>query len=533
MKTVSKLSLLALTILMVGCNEKISPELQQANSTTPTTVTPTAPTEYYFGIENSSSVLLNFKLHKTGPGNGLTKCEIRSTTELSNDIFRGNQNANDITCFFEAEELALFHGGFSFDIKASKNTCDYVAYTPFGFYDRRPGDSSGIYHQVSCKSETTQASHVAQAATNLGLDLRDRNNTVIGCNEWIIDDSQIPQAVREKFTVRSDQELCFFNHTRRGGPNCDVGEITINELQVTYTPATATEPAILKEEVVERTVNCGGTIAACVAGPTKIMREGATYFTEVSNSIPDTEFKKNYSYDGLLGKRQSVKAYANYRRNLASKHIDYVTADALPAAYTSIWADPSGSGIGRIFDPQVMDFFSHNLMMDDDTDIVTEAMIEAEAIKTNKYYAMPLAADPFMGLASPINPFYTFYCLDTAMDIKARIRMVVREWDRIFPTCTASPCNLELLSDLFLGSSARQDNPLRYSLSGTVIGGVEVGNERDYFMYYNDLKDWDDLVPMRRSGGAWSPTGTIWAPVPVTGFPDGWFNPEYFTNGNY
>jgi len=151
MKKVTKLSYLAMTILVVSCNEKVSPELLQSNNTAPTTVA-VPPEEYYFSVTNSSPVMQGFKLHKTGPGNKSAPCEVRNTTGLSNEIFAGDQTANDITCFFEAEELTLLHGGFSFEIGSSKNTCDYVGYSPYGFYDRIPGDSSATYHYISCDS---------------------------------------------------------------------------------------------------------------------------------------------------------------------------------------------------------------------------------------------------------------------------------------------------------------------------------------------------------------------------------------------
>lgn len=511
-----KLSLLVLTTLMVGCNEKVSPELEQSNVTTPTTSTPVPPTEYYFSVTNASPTILNYRLHKTGAGNATKACEIRNTTGLSNDNFRGDQASNDITCFFEAEELTLYHGGFDIQVNSSKNTCDYVAYTPFGFYDRIPGDSTATYYQVSCMNDTTTSTHARLAATALDQDTRDNTGTGIGCNEWIIHDSYIPQATRQKFTLKDDADLCAFDYTKRRGENCDIGLITIKEIQVTYTPASATR----KEEIIEREVDCGGTVHACVKGPTKTLRNDATFFTEVSDTSLNTDFSLKYSYPGLLGQRASVKSYANYRRDLASKEIDYGTSAGLLGSYRGVWADPT---FGRTFDPSVLDFFSNNLMLDNNTPLIDDTRWDAEAIKSNRYSRRPLAADPYLGLSNRVNPFYTFYCLDTAMDIKARIRVMVREWDRIFPTTTTGIANLELLSDLNSGISARQDNPL----------GVEIPGDNDIFIPYSDLGDWDDLVKMSRTPGVFDPTDTVWSPAPSGSYTDGWFNPSYFTNGNY
>ena len=163
-----------------------------------------------------------------------------------------------------------------------------------------------------------------------------------------------------------------------------------------------------------------------------------------------------------------------------------------------------------------MDYYSTNLMLNNVDPIVDPARVETEAIRSNTYYAKPLAADPIMGLGSKVNPFYTFYCFDTAFDIKSRIRMVVRDWDRIFPTNN----DQELLSDLYRNSSARQDVP----------DLVELPNDNDAYIMFNDKVDWDDFIPMDRTPGSFDANATIWNPTGTVTYPDGWFNPGRFPN---
>lgn len=521
MKQVSKLSLLALAILVAGCNEKVSPELQEGNSSsTPTSPsTPVAPDEYYFSVVNSSDTLLNYKLHKTGAGNRNAKCEVRSTTQLSNDIFRGNPAANDITCYFDAEELSLYHSGFNFQVKASKNTCDFVGYMPYGYYNRIPGDSTATYYQMSCMSDETNDAQLALGAADRSLNITDSSGTV-GCGDWIIAENIIPAGTRNRFQPSSVEDLCAFNYTTGDKEQCDVGVITVNELQVTYTPATDTEPAIRKAEIVSREIDCGGKVYNCVKGPTKELESEGTRFTEVIKTKLNEDFTNEYKYEGLIGTGNGIFEYANYRRNLSSTNIDYVTSAGNTPAYRSVWADPI---FGSIFEPRVKDFFANNLMLNN-TDPLIEidpsdptTMLEVEARKNNTTYHKPLAADPFLGLAGKVNPFYTFYCFDTAFDMKARIRMIVRDWDRVFPSSTT---DLELLSDLFRNSSARQDVP----------GLVELPDDNDVYIRFNDLSDWDDIVPMDRTPGSFDANATIWQPTPTVSFPDGWFNPSRFPN---
>lgn len=524
MKMVSKLSFIALAILLAGCNEKVSPELQEGNSTTPTTPsTPVAPNEYYFGIVNSSDTLLNYKLHKTGAGNATAKCEVRSTTELSSDIFRGNPAANDITCYFDAEELSLYHSGFKFNITASKNTCDFVGYTPYGYYNRIPGDSGATYYSVACGSEKTGPVHIQQAAADLGINLQDANGD-LNCNDWVIDDNplnprSIPAATRLSFTPVDEASLCRFNYKDGDKEKCDIGIITINEVQVIYNEATDTEPASVTSQIVPREIDCGGKIYNCVKGPTKELDSAAARFTEITSSPINVDFEKEYSYEKLIGTNNGIFEYANYRRNLANSNIDFNTSFGTSGTYRSVWADPI---FGSIFEPRVMDYFSSNLMLNDVDPLIEidpsdpTSRLELEARRNNTWYAKPLAADPFLGLSSKVNPFYTFYCFDTAFDMKARIRMVVRDWDRIFPTNTG----LELLSDLNSFSSARQDAP----------GLVEIPGDNDSYTRFNDLTDWDDFVSMDRTPGSFDPNATIWSPTGTFTYPDGWFNPAIFPN---
>jgi hypothetical protein len=516
MKTAQKLSLLTLALLVASCNEKVSPELQSSSATTPDATVAVPPEEYYFRVVNSSDALLNYKLHKTGADNLATNCEIKNTTGLSNEIFRGNLSANDITCYFEAEELSLLHAGMNFKVENSANTCDFVGYSPFAFYDQIPGNSSGTFTQVDCTNDTTDGSHVVTAAAARGLSIA-TNGTNLDCGDWAT--TNIVPATRVKFTPTSDEELCRFNYPGTGN-NCDVGTIVVNVLSVTYTPAgddPVTQPEVLKHEIISRRISCGGSVGNCVKGPIEEVptyEAGAVKITEILQPEINKTFSTEYKLPKLIGTYGSTKRYANYRRDLASTQIDYGTADPSDLAYTSFYKNAfSSAAFGKTFNPNVMDFYSSNKKMDGTTSIIGAPELAAASYPSNMYKAVPLAADPFLGLAARINPFYTFYCFDTAFDIKARVRMVVRDWDRVFPT----NADIEYVSDIHRGVNARQDNPEE----------IEVPGEMDEYIYFNDLGDWDDKVPMIRTLGPYVSTSTEWEPV------SGFFDPANFTNSAY
>jgi len=80
-------------------------------------------------------------------------------------------------------------------------------------------------------------------------------------------------------------------------------------------------------------------------------------------------------------------------------------------------------------------------------------------------------------------PFHTYECLDRALDVKARIRLVVREWNRNFAPSTQE---FRYISDVF-SASAKMD-----------AGSAQTN---PYLSYdnFNDVLDWDDLLLFQNS----------------------------------
>jgi hypothetical protein len=119
-----------------------------------------------------------------------------------------------------------------------------------------------------------------------------------------------------------------------------------------------------------------------------------------------------------------------------------------------------------------------------------------------------------LGLSSSYqtNPFYIFECLDSARELKARIRMVVRDWDRIFWDTNidgSDNSNLELLSDIYMTSDPSINNHARMDYMAI--------DPDDELSNFNDYLDWDDLIPMARDSGAITLRP---AAGPFTGFPE-------------
>jgi hypothetical protein len=480
---------LFLLLLAFGCNEKISPELNSGGSST--TLPPPSPdsstSEFYFQVTNQSNVVLNYVLHRTGLNHESTPCKISSTVPLDDGMFKGENGSPfgdrlyDIACYFEAEELALFYNGIKFNIEASPNTCDYVAYTPYSYFERMPGTTAAQFHGIECGEgdAAPDPGDVAIYATTNGLLKSDGGP--IGCNEMI--DKSTPQIKRQIKSINVDKkQFCAFDYTSSQGPNCDTGSVrfTVHKLSISG------DPAEFKGEVSEEnTTSCGGKVAACVNGA--IRREStlanATFGTVIYDTEKNMEFKRSHELPGAssFSSGGSHLNIVNFRRGLASRDLDYV--NYLDVNETNWIAEPERYN----FDPSVMESFSINQTI---AGAALRSTEEATDWFINKYgySGAPLAADPFlaMNIANRTSPFYNFLCLDRAFEIRARIRMVVRDWDRVFPSNNVS---LSYISDIFEDvDNRRQDNPRELQVAE--VGGI--------FTPYNDVNDWDDLIPMRR-----------------------------------
>ncbi|MFL5783692.1 MAG: hypothetical protein ACJ76H_03710 [Bacteriovoracaceae bacterium] len=532
MNTLLKLSLLAIAVTSItACNEKVSPELQGGNASSGSSSSGggpvVVPDQYYFRVVNASDTMLNYKVHKTGTGNANSKCEMTSATAMSSDLFRAAPSTFDITCFYEAEELSMNFNGFAFSIEASPNTCQYVGYGPFSYYDRVPGTSSQSLLRIECNEDAppsqAQIDGLGAAYVGMGCDSY-RNSTVNSSGSFAKD---------------TDQLLCRFDYTNVGGPNCDPGIITISGFSLTQidTDNDGNPDSLGPPVPISRTVNCGGKPSACIDGP--FVNEGfnvnSTSGIKVGPTVLNTAFTKTYTYGSLFDIYYSNRKYVNYRRDLASLNIEYGNSNRnagttqLTAAYMSAFSDPLYK---NVFNPELMSMYSDNKRMDG-TPLATPAQQTAasdiygdvDGDGTADYAARPLAAEPFVGMTGyKTNAFYTMYCFDNAFDVKGRVRMVVRDWDRVFsgsPTDTA----FERIADVdLLPPLARQDVPYTDEVTG----------DPDSWNAFNDMHDWDDLIDMERddSGAPYDPSITIWrtypnAPYTAAGT-NGLFNPVWF-----
>lgn len=517
MKTFPIVLVLIKAMFLYGCQEKISPELEKTDQVKNLD---DVEGKFYFRVINTADKNLGFELHQTGPGNKNKSCSINSSEKFSNLNFE-YKGSKDITCFLEAEELALYQAGLKFKLESSANSCKFVRYTPFSYYNRMPGDSTTDYYKTQCSDGVYDGNINEKFQPNSLINYKDSSGKA-KCNSYV--NSNIDTRIRESFLIESENDLCRFNYKDKGKESCDIGKITINTRNFIHVPATASSPEKYEFKDSVRTINCGGKVMNCVKGPITFETPAAgsprTAYISEQPEGKNIFIEKNYS--PLETQNQFTTAggtytYANYKRELANSEIDYgkLSYESFES-FESYFKSFEGE---KLFDPNVMEKYSQKFSAVKDN------------IEENKYYSQFLASDPFVGrfvgkVSYRINPFYTFECLDAAREPMARIRLIVRDWDRIFNSDEDHDEYteyMEYLTDIFNNKPnlefpeyARMDYIPFVRKNAKEDDWEEIFEKHDE-SYFNDYDDWDDILPM-----IYIYKDNIYRPI------GGDFNPENF-----
>jgi hypothetical protein len=220
------------------------------------------------------------------------------------------------------------------------------------------------------------------------------------------------------------------------GPNCDLGVITINTTTYTYD----SDSGSCSSSVSTAETSCNGDIRQCIDGHVSDLfpdRKYSYYVHDTNGENFDYEYKIKAPHDLGFGTNQYI---ANYTRMCGGP-----ANNTINGSYTNLFT----------YDADDIDAYGSGYT--------------AGAVGGVVQYA----EDPFQGIIST-SAHYAFYCLDQAFDVKARIRIMIRDWDREFSTSSSS---LELVSDI--STNATMD------ASGTA--GLY-----QWFDEWNDKNDWDD-----------------------------------------
>jgi|GEM_PF-4139179 len=504
--------------MLVACNEKIAPELADPASTTTTSGSggggPTSTlTENGFRLELDNTpngvnpTLLGYTLHKANEL-GTVSCEVEDVTDVPDTL----NSTRDITCFMEAEEFALQFNGFKIKAVSDADTCNFISTQPYTYYNLQPGATArkdGSPREV-VKFVCTDTALQSFGSGDLYADVapapapgtNSSGFTTVSslCGKYVNIDGTSPatfgtldlSATSAPVALDSEDELCSFNYVVDNTEvNCDEGQVRIHTVNVATAADGSTPPVQILTAITGGSVlkECGGKIRNCIGGPAPEII-GETDFIDrgkdnVVTSIPLAGgTTDDISVNGNINRAYNVY-FSNFMRQCSgvpnfTTPANFNTAPVFSPGYDAdvmeeyvrLGTSPENNGITQEKD-RIHDQFDVIYLADDPFRAgLPDSLLAFGDIRT-KWNNSNLKAQPF----------YTYECLDQALDVKARIRLVVREWNRNF---SPSSQEFRFVSDVFSGT-ARMD-----------AGSAQTN---PYLIYdrFNDVADWDDLLTFTNS----------------------------------
>ncbi len=332
----------------------------------------------YIELTNHTEDAASFVLHKEGQSNNTQPCRILAD-HLDVD------SAPTVMCLLEAGELDLHQQGLTLGTSAGAGICDYVRFVPF-YYNRYEyivdTPSSGLNNDTSTFVTYGQSGNCTATCTDSDLTT---NFPVAAANcpqVWgayymeqdtgTTTDAGTPQCAADYGTYADCSEGSYVTRS-----------YTCTELDPSGSPGDCTC------SYTESSTSCTGEELNCKDGP-------AIGFGDIDNR-PD------------MGKTIATFADGaninNWDFTAPASQLPYQSTNLSLANYTNSNSCSNGT------------YSYHHYSW--------------------QGYAQTVnAQDPFgktsNSVYGPVNPFYTLYCLDESHNVKGKILLQVREWDKAF-----------------------------------------------------------------------------------------------------
>ena len=415
-------------------------------------------------IGNSSSYIM----HKSGQGFQTADCRVTNKHIVTDagGIVRDQDTMNDIVCLLDGGEEDLFYQGVNFKIHASPGMCEYITYLPYGYFNYPPFQTSErtVYTRyanvdgdvaTNCLAGDWVGQGVGTAATDPirddgGANIPSQAGPRVG-RQWGETYCEVGTCADEGDN-QPDEPLCLGNHdtgqANENRPNCDEGSYVIN----TYTcdiPDAVADPCTCTMET-ER-VNCGGDIVNCAGGPIT-----ATDGLD-PNDIDTIQGLIMFAFFGMDGHDIEVPA-PDSRPGLRRGNV-------FVSNWTSLVEQDPAATLRNCVTDQGFNYDADGWEGYEESNVTG-------GVTTFDNVSLELS-DPTFGFG---RKSYEFRCNDSAGDIKARVRVYVRDWNRDFnPTD-----GIDNLSE---------------NLPGSLLATNKEDTSADncFGLSCNDFVDWDDM----------------------------------------
>lgn len=413
-----------------------------------------------FEVSQSTTEASSYVVHKEGQGMGTSRCRV-ITPQIIDDVNDPNYNVatygmNDIVCLMEGGESDIFNRGLNWDVVYGAGMCEYVQYVPFSYQGFLPGETDRevtIYNTfpdaASCDDgEVSTSFQLNYSGESTETFIGDRNGTmtainVLGQGQAVIDDTN----GNSVFNAGEGRRTFGSAYCDAASSDCTLDSVATQVCSYDYRNVDEDFPNLDEGSVTVRTVNCSYTEGADAADP--FDTDGDTDLDEPNGVPDDTTCICNISEtvvdcggdleNGLAGAKRDSGLLVNQGSRI------YTTVSG--GSFEEEIEAPIAKGFGS--NRHIANFVSHRNYNDTSTTAAPFGTSNPSCYASNHHMDSfettgitgrraawdnySNARDPFGSANSGIySNYYTFNCLDAAYDIKARIRVLVRDWDREF-----------------------------------------------------------------------------------------------------
>jgi hypothetical protein len=373
---------------------------------------------------------LTYSLHKAADSDPQMRCAV---PEINGGTITASE---DVVCWLDVEERDLFHFGTRLALYLRPQVCDYLGFRPPSFWQYKPG-----------RTDPTKASARIQVIGSIDEDCSTLAKTTY---PDMIDPENMPK-------------MCNYDYSDREppGPNCDTGAYHVTTVNFAEEDGTG-----CVDMSVEGDVKCEGVYQSCYGGT------GAESDYLDSKGWPTELIYKTYdegfdnSTDPWIFEAPTEKGF--YTNRYITNYFRMCTDQpTLPHPHTYRTSTNDNSCL---------------YMFMQEPPLPTEP-------------DSPLGPWRHLDVASKarVHPYYSFTCYDHAFDVRGRIRLIVREWDREFDITN---------SYVTKGYPDFGDSMTKLHDAGATPGSDESDNTGgNTYMQdlgaWNDYLDWDDTTPYK------------------------------------
>ncbi len=338
----------------------------------------------YLAHENSA---LGYYMHRSNFNASNLSCEISPTNLRDGDSDLGastNLSSSDILCWMEAEELLLYLNGATVKFVVPEGLCDYVSYQGFHFYQ---------YQYFRTTNDLLDGDNNNAISKTIIVD------TSASCPADLTGITGAP-AAGTYITASTNEELCKYpygaDYTDSDGPNCNDGSYIYITPTCTDTDSDGIPDAYTAS--IPSLHDCGGNKNECITGAGK------------DSGVVDTN--------------------GNIQEELYPASSGLTLTKTLPAPVSKTHLSGTTFMTNRYIANYTHLFALNTVFYDDDALVNYPKYYEtSDSSALAGYLRDQTVSDPLKGY---VQPFYTFKCLNEALETKGRIRLQIREWNKNF-----------------------------------------------------------------------------------------------------